>query len=170
MLHGPRNGHRVRWQRSRALAGIQSPRPAIPSVQWAVQVSRRCLCRVNRICRFLRVPSDPFEISTSRYRAARSTARSLSRENRVGGHSFVPSDARGLLLLAVLAVGFVTEGVPLIVQLDGALDCRRRFATPAVSGSRAHGSRARRRDEAKASPVLFVLSCVLALLVIATFL
>jgi hypothetical protein len=74
------------------------------------------------------------------------------------------------VFMTVLAVGFVTEGVSLIVQLDGALNRRRRFGTAAVSGSKARGSRARRRDEAKASPVLFVLSCVLALLVIATLL
>jgi hypothetical protein len=72
--------------------------------------------------------------------------------------------------MTVLAIGFVAEGVSLIVQLDGVLDRRGCFATTAVSGSKARGSRARRRDEAEASPALFILSCVLALLVIATLL
>jgi hypothetical protein len=70
--------------------------------------------------------------------------------------------------MAVLAIVFVTVGVSLIVRLDGALATSGRFATWPVSGSKAHGSRARRRHERKASPVLFLLASVLTLLVVAT--
>jgi hypothetical protein len=59
-------------------------------------------------------------------------------------------------------------GIGLIVQLDGAFAHGGRFATSAVSGPKAYGSRARRRHERKASPVLFLLAAVLTLLVIAT--
>jgi len=72
------------------------------------------------------------------------------------------------VFLAVFAVGFVTMGISTIVRLDRGLAPRARFATSAVTGPLAYGSRARRRNERKASPVLFLLASVLTLLVIAT--
>jgi hypothetical protein len=72
------------------------------------------------------------------------------------------------VFLAVFAVGFVSVGISMIVRLDGASAAGGRIVTSAVSGPTAYGSRARRREERKASPVLFLLASVLALLVIAT--
>lgn len=71
------------------------------------------------------------------------------------------------VLLTIFAVGFVAVGISTIVRLDGALAVRGRFAPLAASRSSALGARARRRYERKASPVLFLLSSVLGLLVVA---
>jgi hypothetical protein len=72
------------------------------------------------------------------------------------------------IFLALFAVVLVTLGISMIVRLDGTLAVGGRFATSTVSGSKAYGARARRRAERKASPALFLLASVLALLVIAT--
>jgi hypothetical protein len=70
--------------------------------------------------------------------------------------------------LTVFAAVLVTVGISMIVRLDGALATGGRFATSTVAGSKAYGSRARRRAERKASPALFLLGSVFTLLVIAT--
>lgn len=71
------------------------------------------------------------------------------------------------VVLIALAVGSVAVGVSLIVRLDGALASGGRFATPPASVPISDGLRAHRRHERKVSPVLYILSSVLALLVIA---
>jgi hypothetical protein len=72
------------------------------------------------------------------------------------------------VLMVALAIVGVGVGVSLIVQLDGRLVRGSRFVTAPTSGLKLPGLRAQHRAEHKASPVLFLLVSVLALLVIAT--
>ena len=72
------------------------------------------------------------------------------------------------VLLVSVAVVVVTVGVALIVQLDGTLARGDRLAMSTVLGSAAPGSRAQRRHDRSLSPVLYLLSSVLVLLVVAT--
>jgi hypothetical protein len=70
-------------------------------------------------------------------------------------------------LLLVLAVGCAIVAVTVMVQIDGTLSGDGRGVVSAASVWARPGSRAQRRYELKASPVLYLLSSVFALLVMA---
>jgi hypothetical protein len=72
------------------------------------------------------------------------------------------------IFVALFAVVLVTMGISTIVRLDATVAVGGRTATPAGSGPRVYGTRARRRAERKASPALYILASVLTLLVVAT--
>jgi hypothetical protein len=70
-------------------------------------------------------------------------------------------------LLAVVAVACVTVAVAMMVQLDRVTGRRARPAIALASRPRLHGFRAQRAGSRDASPALFILGAVFALLALA---